>query len=434
MQRTRLVAMCASILVATALSGGAVRGADKGRSPTISGYLTKPVMLAQEEMKKHNYAGAIAELKKAVDVRNSDKTSFSVTSGNEGRESAYDKYIITQMMAISYYSMQDLAAAAPLLHEAAVSQYSDPAQTKQFLTVDMEIYYQTLKNYPECIAAGQELIQRNLADADIYTTIALSQMAQDKNKEAAQTIQEFIDKQPKPDEKLLTFQWNAYNKANDGADASKVVEQLVKFYPKPEYWKNALAPLLNAHIQDPHLQLDVFRLMEAVGALTDPGDYSDMAGVALDQGFPGEAANVLQKAFANHVFTDPRDVAHYQQVLTGAQQRAASDQKTLPQQMQQAQSAASGDALVGVGTAYLSYEQPDKAVELINQGISRGNLKYPEQANLLLGVAELRAHKASEAQRAFDKVETSSNAGYAHLGKLWALHAEGASNAQSGPS
>ncbi len=266
-----------------------------------------------------------------------------------------------------------------------------------------------------------------MADSDIYTTIALSQMAQGENKEAAQTIQEFIDKQPKPEEKLLTFQWNAYNKANDSADAGKVVEQLVKYYPKPEYWMNALAPLLGTNIQDAHLQLDVFRLMNAVGALANPGDYSDMAGLALDQGYPGEAVSVLQRAFANQVFTDPRDVARYQQRLSGAQQRADADQKTLTQQTQQAQSAATGDALISIGAAYLSYGQTDKAIDLINQGIAKGNLKYPEQANLLLGMAELQAHKAAEAQRAFNKVETSSDEGYARLGKLWALYAEGTS-------
>ncbi len=105
-------------------------------------------MVAQEEMKKHNYAGAIAELKKAVQAQNIDKNSFSVTSGNGGTESAYDKYIINQMMAISYYSSNDLTNAAPLLRAAALSPYSNPDQTKQFLPADMEIYYQDSEGLP----------------------------------------------------------------------------------------------------------------------------------------------------------------------------------------------------------------------------------------------------------------------------------------------
>lgn len=421
MKRAKLVAVFTIALMGTVVvAAGAADAADNGTPPTISGYLAAPVMAAQDEMKKHNYVGVIAELKKAVQAQNTDKNSFSETMGNGGRETAYDKYIITQMLAVAYYSNNDLTDAAPLLRAAALSQYSNPDQTKQFLTADMGIYYQELKNYPECIATGQELIQRGMADSDIYTTIALSQMAQGENKEAAQTIQKFIDSQPKPEEKLLTFQWNAYTKADDAADASKVVEQLVKYYPKPEYWANALSTLSGANIQDAHLQLDVFRLMNAVGALTNPDDFSDTALLALDQGYPGEAVNVLQKAFAEHVFTDPRDVAHYQRLLTRAQQRAAADQDSLPQQVQ---SAATAEALISVGAAYLSYGQTDQAVDLINQGIAKGSLKYPEQANLLLGMAELRAHNTAEAERAFEKVETSGNERYARLGKLWALHA-----------
>jgi hypothetical protein len=71
----------------------------------------------------------------------------------------------------------------------------------------------------------------------------------------------------------------------------------------------------------------------------------------------------------------------------------------------------------------LSYGQTDKAVAAISKGIAKGSLKYPEEANLLLGIAQLRSHNAAEAQRAFEKVGASSNTGYARLGKLWALHA-----------
>jgi hypothetical protein len=420
MKRTKLVAVVGSVVAGAALTtAGVVHAAEKPKAPTISYELAKPLKAAQDDIKKQDFDGAITELKKA--------------QAEKGKKTDYDNYIIDSMLAMSYYSQKDFKDAAPLLQETATSQYSNPEQSKQWLTAVMGIYYQE-KNYPECISVGQELVKRGGAASDVYTTIALSQTALGKNKEAAKTIQQIIDKQSKPEEKLLAFQWNAYLKANDPEDASKVVEQLVKYYPKPDYWLNALSPLLRMNIQDAHLQLDVFRLMNEVGVLTRPGDYSEMAGLALDQGYPGETVAVLQKAFANHVFTDPRDEARYQHLMTGAQQKADSDQKSLPQQAQQAQNASTGDPLVSVGAAYLSYNQPDKAIDLIQQGIAKGNLKYPEQANLLLGVAELHAHKNADARKAFDKVAESSNQGYAHLGKLWALHAEGTHTTQTAQS
>jgi hypothetical protein len=417
MKRLNLLTVCA-LAVASAAVGvsGVVQAAEKEKPPSISADIAKPLKAAQDDMKAKKFDDAIAKLNEA-------KTS-------KGKKTEYDNYVINEMLAVSYYTSQQLANAAPLLRESAVSQYSTPDQTKQFLMAAMGIYYQQ-KNYPEVQTTGEDIIKRGIATSDVYTTIALSQQQQGKNKEAAQTIQQLIDKQPKPEEKLLAFQWNSYLKANDTNAASKVVEQLVKYYPKPDYWLNALSPLLKMQVSDAHLQLDIFRLMMEVGVLTRPGDYSEMAGLSLDQGYPGETVEVLKKAFANNVFTDQRDQARYQHLLAGAQQRADTDQKSLPQQEQQAKSAATGDSLVTVGAAYMTYNQADKAAELIQQGIQKGSLKFPDQANLLLGMALFHAHKNAEARKAFGDVAKSSNEGYAHLGKLWQLHIEGGGSAQT---
>jgi hypothetical protein len=80
--------------------------------------------------------------------------------------------------------------------------------------------------------------------------------------------------------------------------------------------------------------------------------------------------------------------------------------------------------MVEVGAAYMSYGQADKAVTLIQAGIAKGGLKYPDEANLLLGMAQLHAHDAAGAHRTFDKVSSSSNEGYAQLGRLWVLHSQ----------
>lgn len=408
MKRVNFVAALALTLAGAAVSvSGAVYAAEK--PPQISADLAKPLKAAQDAMKAKKFDEAITHLKEA--------------QAEKGKKTEYDNYIINEMMAVSYFQGQQQTEAAPLLREVALSQYSDPDQTKQFLFAAMQIYY-TQKNYQTSIDVGQEIIKRGIATSDIYTTIALAQQALGKNKEAAQTVQQIIDKQSKPEEKLLAFQFNAYNKVGDTAAAGKAMEQLVRYYPKPEYWRAALQSLQRMSIQDAHLQLNLYRLMNEVGVLTLPGNYSDMAGLALDQGYPGETVEILKKAFANNVFTEQRDQARYQHLLAGAQQRADADQKNLPQQEQQAQGAATGDQLVGVGAAYLTYGQPDKAATLIQQGIAKGSLKYPDEANLLLGVAQMRSHNADQARKAFDKVAGSSNEAYARLGKLWTLHAE----------
>jgi hypothetical protein len=221
----------------------------------------------------------------------------------------------------------------------------------------------------------------------------------------------------------LKLLWQFDLKADDKAGASRAVEKLVAYYPKPEYWSNALASLANADTKDAHLELNIYRLMNDVGVLNRPTDYADMAEIALDAGYPGETVAVLQKAFGANVFTDQRDKERYQHLLEGAKQRATSDQASLTENEKKAQAEANGDGLVQVGAAYLSYGQNDKAIAAVSQGIAKGNLKYPDEANLLIGIAQLRAHDNAAAQKAFEKVAASSNQSYARLGKLWALHA-----------
>jgi Flp pilus assembly protein TadD len=95
----------------------------------------------------------------------------------------------------------------------------------------------------------------------------------------------------------------------------------------------------------------------------------------------------------------------------------------MPKQEKDASASPSGDALVQVGGAYLGYGQPDKAISAITSGISKGNLKHPDEAYMLLGIAYDRSKNSAEAVRAFNRA--TSDPKYAQLAKLWALEARG---------
>jgi len=394
-------------IIAVPLLGSGARAAEGAAGPTVSKAVAKPLKAAQEALVAKNWDSALSNIKTA--------------QGEPGEKSAYDNFVINQMLLFIYVQKQDFASAAPALEAAAQSQYATPDQQKTWLRALMGIYFQQ-KDYAKTIEFGDQAVKKGVNDTETFTTIADSEGKLGKWKEAAATVQEVLQRQDKPEERLLAYQWNAYVKANDDANASKVIEKLVTYYPKPDYWLNALAPLLRMDIKDAHLQLDVYRLMSDVGVLKRPADFAEMAELSFDQGYPGETQSVLQKAFAANVFTEQRDKDRYQHLLDGAKQRAAADQAALATAEKDAANAPSGDHLVQVGAAYLSYGQNDKAMAALTKGIAKGTLKYPDEANLLLGIAQLRSHDAADAQKSFDKVAGSSNAGYSRLGKLWSLH------------
>ena len=395
-------------IVALPLLSGAVIAADQPAGPTVSKGVAKPLKAAQEAMTAKNYDEAISKIKEV--------------QSQPGEKTAYDSFAMNILLFQAYNQKHDMASAVPVLAAAAQSQYATSDQKKVWLK-NIALYYFQEKDYNKALDAANEAVKTGLNDSEMLNLIAKSQYLLGKYKEAAATMQEVVNKQEKPDEESLKLLWQFDLKANDQAGAARTVEKLVAYYPKPEYWANALASLVNADTKDAHLQLNVYRLMNDVGVLKRGGDFAEMADIALDEGYPGETQSVLQKAFAENVFTEQRDKDRYQHLLDGAKQRAAIDLAALPKTEQDAANAPTGDRLVQVGAAYLSYGQTDKAVAAISKGIAKGSLKYPEEANLLLGIAQLRSHNAAEAQRAFEKVGASSNTGYARLGKLWALHA-----------
>jgi hypothetical protein len=395
-------------LFALPLTPVVVMSADQ---PTVSNKLAKPLKAAQDALNAKNYDEAMAKIREAQ---------------AQPEKTAYDTWVINTFLLKVYAGKQDMADEVPVIESLAQSQYTTPDQKKLYLKSVAAYYYQT-KDYNKALETANEALKAGANDSDTMGLIARSEYLSGKYKDAAATMQDIISKQEKPDEESLKLLWQFNDKAGDKAGAAKAVEKLVAYYPKPEYWANALASLVNADTKDAHLQLNVYRLMNDVGVLKRGSDYAEMADIALDQGYPGEAQAALQKAFAENVFTEQRDKDRYQHLLDGAKQRAATDQAALPNNEKEADAASNGDKLVQVGAAYMSYGQNDKAVALISKGIAKGNLKYPDEANLLLGIAQLRSHDAAGAQRSFEKVGASSNSGYARLGKLWALHA-GAKN------
>jgi tetratricopeptide (TPR) repeat protein len=377
-------------------------------APTVSAKLAKPLKAAQDAMNAKNWDAALTAIKEAQAM--------------PVEKSAFDNFIMNAWLMVIYQQKQDVPAEIVALQGAAESQYATAEQKKTWLKVVVQLYA-AQKDYAKVVDSAQVALKQAPNDPDLYTSIADADNHLGKYKEAAAAAQQVIDHQDKPDEKLLAFQWNCYDKIKDEADAAKVIDKLVAYYPKPDYWQNAVASLQQNDTKDEHLRLDIYRLMSAVGVLKRPFDYGEMAEIALDLGYPGESQAVLEQALAQNVFTNPSDKDRNEHLLNGAKQRATNDQASLASAERDAGNAASGDALVQVGVAYMTYGQLDKAVADISKGIAKGMLKNVDEAYLELGMAQLKAKNNAEAVRSFEKVASSGTPEYGRLGKLWALHA-----------
>jgi tetratricopeptide (TPR) repeat protein len=126
----------------------------------------------------------------------------------------------------------------------------------------------------------------------------------------------------------------------------------------------------------------------------------------------------------NNIFPDARTKGKAQRLLADAKKAAARDKATLSRNAQEAALASSGNQDVGLGLAYYGYQQYDKAIQALSQGIAKGGLKSPPEAELLLGIAQLKAGDKAAALKSFKSVK--GNPTLQHLATLWSLRARSA--------
>jgi len=407
-QALRALTLCAALAGAAGLLPGTSVQAEEKK--TVSKDLAKPLKAAQEALQQKKYSDAIAKLKEAE--ANPKKTP-------------YDQHIINQLEGYAYANTKNYPEAAKAFEAELNDGYIDPKDVESRVKALAQINYQ-LKNYDKAIEYGNRAIKGGFADEEMQTLVGQSYYLKGDWKGTLKFEDARIDQQIKagkaPKNEELQLALSSCVKLNDNDCQTRELERLVAYDPKPEYWQNLTSGLRNTHGLSDRDTLQVYRLMNDVDVIKEPGDYVEMAQLALEQGSPGESQQVLEKGLSKNIFTDKRIEDKAKRLLESAKHAAATDQAGLPKAESEAKAAPTGDKAVAVGLAYLGYKQYDKAADMINLGISKGGVKNDAEAHLLLGIAQLKAGHKDDAVKSFHAVK--GNPTLERLANLWSLHAK----------
>jgi tetratricopeptide (TPR) repeat protein len=220
----------------------------------------------------------------------------------------------------------------------------------------------------------------------------------------------------KPAEGVLQIMQRCADSAGDTAGSIRYATELVRNYPKQDYWGTAATLMLRDAEKSDAKTLEVLRMVLALDLMGTAGGYIQLAQLASDAGLPGEAESAIRAGLAAGVFGNPADKARGDRLLAEASAAAVLDRKELPSLEAEARKATTGDSDLLLAEAFLSYGETGKAVEAAQRGLSKG-VKNASEANLLLGRALFAAGKGSEAAAAFGKVTGD----YGNLAALWAI-------------
>jgi tetratricopeptide (TPR) repeat protein len=409
----------------------------KSRTWTHAALLAAPVIAAQvaftqlqAELGYSSYSSAVAEEKKGPDTRETRRTPAL-------RAKVYEKLAKAQEAA----EAKDLNAAASILDEmidaggkSALNSYelANVYNLYAFIYYSREDYANALKAYEEVVAQPdipiamevntkytiaqlyfvQEDWQKGInalldwfamtdkPNANAYVLLAQGYYQTKDYDKSLQNVEKAINMYT-ADGKVPKEQWYnlarfLYFEKNDINKTVAMLEELLKYYPKKEYWVQ-ISHMYGEQKKE-NLQLAAMDTAYVQNMLDKGPEQVTMAYLYLNGEIPYKAAKVMQKGLKNGSI--PPTSKNYE--IEGSAWRQAQElDKAIPAMEEAAAKADDGELYARLGNIYLDSDMNKEAIVAINKGLSRGGVKRPDNARLVLGMAYFNTKQYDKAREAF---------------------------------
>ena len=416
--RAALAACFLGAVSVAALMSGPVAAAndDAPAKPKVTLAVGKPLVEAEKLLATKDYAGALAKLKEAqaVPVR-----------------SAYDDYVIDQVIAVIAVTQSDYATALStyqLMATSPAEPITDKMGTRHNLTL---LEYQN-KDFAKTLEYGEQLQALNGLDINTATAMVESYYFTNDYPKSEALAQKWIDtqlaaKQP-PNQNLLSVLLSAQVKTNDQAGAAKTLELLAQYYSSPNDWDQ----LIDVALGTPGITnvegLDLYRLRWTAAAMANGQDYSLMATIALQLGYPGEARTVLEQGIQmGRLSSSGNAGSSFQQ----ARSQASGDEKMIPAFAAEAAKSPNGEKLEKLAETYYGYGRYAESEAAARAAIAKDGMRDPGQAKLLLAMNLINENKYQDAVDTLHDVPAGSTARFQAV-RLWTIFAQHKINETAG--
>jgi len=411
MKRIARAAFTTSLLCATAgasLFLGAVSAQAADKTEKVSPAIGKPLQDAATAAKANDWATAMADVKLAQAVP--DPTPF-------------DTYKINQFLAVVSINQKDYATAATAT-EAAADSPAMPDADKPPTYKNAFILASNTKQYDKAITYGQDLIALGPIDDATNVQLAIDYYELKDIAHAQQYAQKAIDDAKAagqtPDANALRIVMSGQVSQNNQAGAEATLEAIVLADPdnSADSWRQLVDVAIGTKGLKDIDALYLFRLKLMAGAMTAGDDYTTLAGVAEQKGFPTEAQDVLEKGISSGKLSS----GQAGELLAKSRKDAAGDARLLPQIVSSAEKSKTVEQDVQLGEDYWGYGRFADAEAAARRAVAKGALKDPGEGPLLLGATLVAQGKYDEAIQTLGQVNGS--AAKMKVAHLWSLYAQ----------
>ena len=398
---------------AVTLLAPATAQAAEGERKITTKAVAKPLKAAQEAMQKKQWDTALTNIREAAKVE---------------KKTPFEAYQIDEFMGYVLIQQKKFGEAAPVFERMLNSGMVPAEQVDERTKTVAQLYFQ-VKEYSKAAQWARKWLEKHPNTEDMGILLGQSQYLLNDFKGAAATMSNVINNAEKagrkPDENWIQIVMSSHFKLDNKDGIGDALKKMVRYYPKDEYWENLL-DIYRRKAQGDRMTLGYYRLMHDVGVLKDKGDYVEMAQLAMDAGVPGEAQEVVQKGMTAGTLksADKTEQGRYDRLLAGAKKQSDVDKAELSQLAASAEKASSGQALVALGQAYLSYGEIDKAIAALQKGVGMPGVTDLDEAQISLGIAYLKKGQKDQARQAFNAVKDGSK--WNDLADLWVIRTQSA--------
>jgi tetratricopeptide (TPR) repeat protein len=334
----------------------------------------------------------------------------------------YESYVLDRMKIALASATNNDALLTTSLEGAINSGKMPPADQAEFIQALGNSYYNS-KNYPKAIEWFKRYQKDSTTPAKVTPALIRSYYLSNDFATAKSLLIPAIADTEKagqaPSAEDLRLLASAASKVKDNAVYVSTLEKLVALYPSDDYWTDLLHRVPGKPGYNQAHDIDILRLQMMALKQMSTEEYVELAELDLQAGFPTEAKKVVDAGYAAGVLGTGANATKHKQLRDRATTGAADDAKNIAGGEAGAAKAKDGVGLVNLGYAYVTMDQFDKGIPLMEQGIAKGINKRPDDYKLRLGIAYAKAGRKADALKTFESVKGDD--GGADLARYWAM-------------
>jgi hypothetical protein len=387
----------AGLLLAAAAAAHAQTAAQETLRPEVA----TPARAAIEALKASRFAEALSQVAEAEKVPN---------------RTPYENFVLDQVRGGAAAGAGDTATAVKS-YEAVLATNRLPPAEALAIVEGLVGTANRAKDWERVVTWGRRYLDTGGTNAQVRRMLVNALYQRNDFAGAAKEVGTLIDADEKagqkPGEDVLRLLASSQLKQNDEAGYSATLERLLRWHPKPPYWRDRLSRLQREAGFDDALTIDSYRLLAAAGAMEEAQDYGIAADLALRATLPTEAKKFLDAATAAGKLAPEAEALKQR-----ATKDSAADEKEL---LATTAPPASGNALVATGIAHAVAGRADRGIALVEQGLAKGNVTKPDAARLRLGWLLASAGRTEPARAVFKDLQGKPG-GVGGLARLWLIH------------